>query len=379
MSVGLSGSLADFSIADVFQLIGQQRKTGLLELRNEDQRAQLLFDGGLVVSALPGKERAGDLDPVADRLVRCGVLTRSRAEEAQTACRSAAQPIGALLVERGWCSPDAVSEVEEIVTRDTIFEVLRWREGSFDFRAKPVEHELDRSRLLGAEQILMDGLRMVDEWQSFAEVVPSEETVFQRAGSFERFLESADRLGAPERSRAERVYQLVDGRIAARRVIDLARLGTFDGVRCLAELCRGGAIRALQPETVRRVRQLVQGGERRTAWLRGLAAGLAPLLVLAAVVAWVHGAPGPVRPAHPIEGSGLVALEEAYAARSVRQALEAHRLETGAWPDGLADLEASGWLPVDALATPDGRSYYSMYRDRGLVFLAPERSPRGSR
>jgi hypothetical protein len=32
VSVGLSGNLRDFGIADVFQLIGQQRKTGVLDL-----------------------------------------------------------------------------------------------------------------------------------------------------------------------------------------------------------------------------------------------------------------------------------------------------------------------------------------------------------
>ena len=52
MSAGLSGNLSDFGIADVFQLIGQQRKTGVLELRSGHARARSSrFDRGLVVSA----------------------------------------------------------------------------------------------------------------------------------------------------------------------------------------------------------------------------------------------------------------------------------------------------------------------------------------
>ena len=52
MSVGLSGNLRDFGIADVFQLIGQQRKTGVLELKGSDAahprglRPGLRRDGG---------------------------------------------------------------------------------------------------------------------------------------------------------------------------------------------------------------------------------------------------------------------------------------------------------------------------------------------
>ena len=91
MSAGLSGNLADFGIADVFQLIGQQRKTGVLELRNGSSHAHLAFDRGLVVSAGLATGRTGELDPLADRLIRCGQLTRERADEAAAAARASAQ------------------------------------------------------------------------------------------------------------------------------------------------------------------------------------------------------------------------------------------------------------------------------------------------
>ena len=77
MRVGLSGNLVDFGIADVFQLIGQQRKTGLLELRTRGAEATLVFDGGSVVAALPAGD--GDVDALSDKLVRCGLLRRAQA------------------------------------------------------------------------------------------------------------------------------------------------------------------------------------------------------------------------------------------------------------------------------------------------------------
>ena len=58
MSVGLSGNLQDFGLADVFQLIGQQRKTGVLELSSRKLRVQIVFDRGAVVSAAPVGGRA---------------------------------------------------------------------------------------------------------------------------------------------------------------------------------------------------------------------------------------------------------------------------------------------------------------------------------
>ena len=53
MTVALHGNLRDFGIGEVFQLIGQQRKTGVLEVRGQQGEVELRFDAGGVVSAAP--------------------------------------------------------------------------------------------------------------------------------------------------------------------------------------------------------------------------------------------------------------------------------------------------------------------------------------
>ena len=375
MAVGLSGNLVDFGIADVFQLIGQQRKTGVLELRNDSLRVQLVFDRGMVVSAAPCVGRPGDLDPLADRLIRCGQLTRERAEEASAACRASAQTISRILVERGWVDERRAREAEELVTRDTIFDVLRWQSGTFDFRAQGVSHGRSPADLLGAEQILMDGLRMVDEWQSFRALVPCEETVFAHGGGFERFLAAQPRSTGEVRACAERVFGLVDGRLSARRIIDLARLGTFDGVRTLAELVQAGAIRPVGSAAVRAVHASLDGSVARGGRaVVHLAAGALPVAVLAAVVWWTGvSSAHSTQPAQRIERSTLESLSRDYAMRALRQALEAYRLDRGRWPDGLEELERVDLLPPGTLAAAEGRPYYSTHRETGPILLSSER------
>jgi len=375
MGVGLSGNLVDFGIADVFQLIGQQRKTGLLELRSGSSRARLVFDRGLIVSAAPAGGRAGDVDPLADMLVRCGLLTRERAEEAMGQCRASAQTLAQLLVERSWLDAEIVARIEDLLTRDTIFEVLRWHTGSFDFRGQEVHHQRDPASLLGAEQILMDGLRMVDEWQSFAELIPSEDTVFQRVGRFETYRQHTRRESESELAMAQRVFSLVDARLDARRVVDLSQLGTFDGMRCLADLRQCGVIKPLNPEGVRHLRRAARPAGDRDAWLPRVLAAAVPLLLLAGVAGWTWTeASHAVAPAagHPIERADLAALREASRARSVRHAVEAWRLEHGSWPVSLEALRGAYGLE-GTLAAPDGRPYYSRVGEGGLIVLAPER------
>ena len=373
MSVALHGNLQDFGIADIFQLIGQQRKTGILEFRGEAGRVQLRFDRGAVVSAAPLGSRAEDA--LGEMLVRCGRLTRDQVDQLVPECEAAAQTVPLLAVSRGWISREDLDRIEDVLTRETFFEVLRWESGDFDFRAQPVEHGRRFEALLGAEQILMDGLRMVDEWQSFSEHVPSEDTVFRKTAGFKEY-RSRSRFEASQLRAAERVYQLVDGRLPVRRIIDLSLLGTFDAVRLLAELCRAEVIEPLDEEAVRRVptpppQHIRVGWEQTVSWL----AGLLPLLLLAGIAALALRGVAQDEPAagFTLQRAPIEANRAAFEALRVRYALEAHRFTDGRWPEGLSELERRGVLAAGTLAQRPAGAYYYLVREDGALLLAPER------
>jgi hypothetical protein len=370
VSVALHGNLRDFGISEVFQLIGQQRKTGVLEIAGPDERVELQFESGAIVVAAP--VGAHPDAALGDLLVRTGLLTRERLDELEREREHSLQALRRLLVASGDLSVEEVDGVEDLLTRETIFQVLRWREGSFHFSARAVGEDRDPARRLGAEQVLMDGLRMLDEWQTFADRVASPEIVFQRSGRFDgqrhRFEEGSERL-----QRAERLWLLVDGRLSARRIIDLSRLGTFEATRVLAELCDLALIEPLAPEQVQR-RPRAPKAPRAASRLRGLAAGVVPLLLLGAVAllprVLVVPPPGPLERA--IERDPVREAQLAFGARRLRAALDAHRWSTGRYPTGLLELAEGGFVAPSALAGPEGRPYYYVQRGDGYVLLAPE-------
>jgi hypothetical protein len=368
VSVGLSGNLQDFGLADVFQLIGQQRKTGVLELSNRKLRVQLAFDRGAVVSAAPLGGRADDSDPLAEMLVRCGLLTREQADAAEAACKSSAQPFARVVTERGWLGEAELLRVEEVLTRDTIFEVLRWTRGSFDFRAQAVQHSRDPATLLGAEQILMDGLRMLDEWRELSSRVPAESTVFSRFGRFESYAAAASEETPSRLEATRRLFGLIDGRLSARRVIDLALVGTFEGMRMLVALQEAGVIKAIQSAERRAPAGSRAGGARLpTLALSRAAAAIVPLALLA-LVAFLSPPRHVAVPQGRIERGDLEALREGHATRRLRAAVDTARLVDGRWPERPEALATED----RALAAPDGRPYYSRVREDGVVLLAPE-------
>jgi len=372
VSVALRGNLKDFGIAEVFQLVGQQGKTGVLEVTGDDERVQLRFDGGRIVSAAPVGEHPHAA--LGDLLVRCGLVTTEQREAAERERIASGDPLPRVLFRQGVLTVPEIEEMDDLLTRETIFRLLRWQGGSFHFDAQPVEHEREAGSLLGAEQILMDGLRMVDEHRSFAAQVPGEETIFQRVAPFERYRERA--TGEPTRRLAtcERVYLLVDGRLPVRRVVDLSRLGTFEATRILAGLVRAGVIARLTPEQLERARRRrrivpppVSPLERALA--QGLPFALAGLLL--ALALWNARPAAPAEPA-PARAP-LAAAREAFALRQLRNALDAQHHRAGVWPRELSGLADGGLLPPGALTPGDGGSYYYASDARGAVVLAPER------
>ena len=372
MSVSLRGNIEDFGIADVFQLIGQQRKTGFLEFTGAQGSVQVRFDQGAVVSAAPVGARAEEA--LGEMLARCGLLADEQVAALDRECDASAQTVPRLAVARGWISQDDLEKIEDLLTRETFFSVLRWETGEFDFRAQDVTHQRRFDSLLGAEQMLMDGLRMVDEWQSFAEVIPSDDVAYQKLAGFEEY-RSRSQLDATQMEAAELVFQLVDGRISARRIIDLSMLGTFDAMRILADLTQAEVIAPLAKEKQQRHRAVPRSSQTRPEQVRGWIAGLLPLVLLLSAVATalLGSSRGDEGPGVVLHRAPLETLREDYAARGVRHALEAYRFADGRWPGALTDLVARGVLGAEALAHPAGRPYYYVEREDGAVLLAPER------
>ena len=369
MSAALNGNLRDFGIGEVFQLIGAQQKTGILEVAGDQDTLRLAFDGGAVVQA----ERIGAYPQVAlgDMLVRAGLLTSERLLELEPTLQDDdALPLARQLVASEEVAPEQIEEIARVVTLDTIFALLRWRSGSFHFTAQPVTHARSPEQLLPAEQILMDGLRMVDEWRTFDEDVQQTDTVFERRGRFETYRE-AHRDQPPEKlAVVERLFLLIDGRLPVRRVIDLSRLGDFEGARLLSDLRRRGLIAPVDPASVR-------GGRR----LRvDLSAGPSPVGVLLAVLpfALLFAAALSIRGANDPQAAANVGIRPdpvaqagaAFEARRLRNGVEAWRFARGSWPASLDELSA--WEAAGPLAGPEAHQYYYVARGDTFLLLAPE-------
>jgi hypothetical protein len=366
VTIALHGNLRDFGMGEVFQLIGQQRKTGVLEVRGAQGEVELRFDAGGVVAAMPVADRREA--PLVDMIARCGLVPRDRLAELEHATDPDAALVPRIL-EAGLLEADALREVEDLLTRETIFDLLRWEDGSFRFVAQAIEHDRAAEQLLGAEQVLMDGLRMVDEWQAFASDRPDDATVYRRRGSVEEYRQSlAGRSdGAP--LAAERIFLLIDGRANVRRVIDLSRLGSFEGMRAFVLLARSGWIEALRARRTPATdaAPVLRGSERRIQLATVVPFALLALLALAP---WLRGTASRDPLALPAVDLDVARVRAETA--QWRALAHAHELATGRAEIDPARLAAWAGDAAPALTRSEAGVYHVAARAEGPVLLAPD-------
>lgn len=173
----LKGSLRDFSLPDLFQLIHFGKKNGTLNITNGDAKGYVCFRNGNVFFATHNWKRS----PLGERLVASGMVNEGQIDEAldlQKTTRKG-QRLGNILVELGYLSRESLEVFVEEQIRDAVFHLLRWTEGTFDFDPSQIFPEEDIGLSMSTEDLIMEGSRRLDEWYQIEKKVPSLDTVFK--------------------------------------------------------------------------------------------------------------------------------------------------------------------------------------------------------
>ena len=106
--MALKGTLKDFGIAEILQLIGQQAKSGILHLESRDDVIHIAIAEGCVVRA----ESAGrkTTERLGTLLVRADVISREELEYALDLQKKSLRRLGDILVEQHFVSKEDLRE-----------------------------------------------------------------------------------------------------------------------------------------------------------------------------------------------------------------------------------------------------------------------------
>lgn len=393
--MALEGTLHDFALPDILQLISLQKKTGLLTLRGPEDTVILGFDAGALVSA---ESQARRLDT---RLGTLLVKTRSLAPDALTKALEiqgqTLQRLGFILLKHGFCDADQLRAGLDAQVRKIAYGLFRWTDGDYVFDQQDrIDYDHEYFRPIQVESLLMEGARMVDEWPIIQKVVRSPELVFQRVAVGQRvepaegaddveeigeatFNRSREKRDGPIRiSRAEwSVYELVDGRRTIGDIVDRTFLSDFEGTKAFYDLISRGLI-----EEARRTGVMDETGVyslEMPASRPRLPLAAALLGIVLSVLAVFGARLQSLNPANsftipPRRVAALEAFQKAVSLSRLRrlsEAIDAFYLTQGRFPESPAAIASSGLLSTDDLKDPWGRPYrYILQNDTGKYYLA---------
>lgn len=397
--MALRGTLKDFGIADIFQLIGHQGKTGTLTVRDRDREVQIVFVDGSIVRAESTTRRERDL--LGRMLVRAELVTEDQLQQALSLQKQTGKRVGELLIEAGALEAATLKQFTRLQTNETIYQLFLWNGGTYEFNQAHVQMP-PGAEVIRSESVLMEGFRQVDEWPLIRKRIAGYATTFKRLQDLDQLAAAApapetdslddvfDNLGAAPKgdprlkdigSNERLVYRLIQTGRDVQKLIDLSRLGEFETCKALCALIDAHVIATEDAKTktaTTKTAAVGASGERRGP---GVGPVIARVLLVGGLVAGtVYGA----RVAGPLAKSlltrqapsGFVSQEwrDALARNHevrVRRAVELYAAEQGRLPDTLDAVVAAGLLTARDRQFPWTQPYHYAVRDGSFELLRP--------
>ncbi len=403
--MALRGTLKDFGIADIFQLIGHQGKTGILTVRNRDQEVKIHFLNGSVVRADSSTRHKRDL--LGAMLVRAEVVTEPQLTASLEIQRKTLKRLGDVLCEAGYLDRKTLAAFAKLQTSETIYRLFLWDAGTYEFTQADITGGEDVEPLR-SENVLMEGFRQVDEWPMIRRKISGYGAMFE-------ILEDLDALthaAAPTATKAEDdlgldaafgdlggegegdprrrnigqneriIYHLITPTRDVQKIIDLSRLGEFETCKALVALIDAKII-AASPEGHRKPSaEAMVGGihpRHRSRWTPALLSVAISLVLLGGTayaiwtVAFSPQATLNLRPS-PLVGFTAVEFQSSLARAQVaklKQALAVYHAETGEFPAQLDALVDANLIAPRDLRFPWQAPYYYERRGDGYALLRP--------
>jgi hypothetical protein len=380
--MALNGTLRDFGIADILQLIAQQQKTGTLHLEAKDQEVHIGFQDGVIVQAESTTRRRKDL--FGTMLVRAEIISEQQLEEALETQKRTLQRLGDVLVSTGVITKERYRQMAQLQFNETLYRLFSWKSGTYAFEQGTVHYDPADVMPVRAESVLMEGFRMVDEWPVIRKRIPRYDLVFDKvkelpSASAQQASASDDRrdrkgdfatFGESER----RIYALVTPARDIRKLIDLSCLGEFETCKALCNLVNLVYLKALpslgDPDPLQdevSVLDRVRGTLGRIAVSTVVLAGLVLVAVSSNLNPW------------SLSGSARMGFEESAVQQAVAKAqvsrleaaLDVYRLEKGEYPPSLEALVDTSLVSPSDLRYPWRDPYYYRRVAPGEFVLLP--------
>ncbi|MBS2025257.1 MAG: DUF4388 domain-containing protein [Deltaproteobacteria bacterium] len=384
--MALSGTLKDFGIADILQLIGHQQKTGSLLLKNGREEVEVSFADGNVVFA--AEKHRSSKNFLGSMLVRAEVISEPQLEEALIQQQRSLKRLGDILVEIGALSQPQLAQIARLQTTETLYKLFRWKSGTYEFTQREIDAGKSSFEPIRAESILLEGFRRMDEWPAVRKKIPWDEASCIRSQELDvRDLPQMDDGGfgfdgggggegdGKPGERHKLVYRLAEPGRTVSKIVDLTRLGEFETLKAMQELVDWNYLRIVPPArgAGAAMKELAAGG--RAFASRGgivrVAITVTFFLGTLFLLRQLLPSLGASRAEHHARRGASARLIARTQQIRLEGALELYRLEHAEYPKELNDLVQGKLVSENDLKYPFSDTWYYRKAATGFVLLPP--------
>lgn len=234
--MAIEGPLRELALTDVIQLLHLSRKTGTLSVTSESSARPGLvyFTQGSIV----GARSPGDSSRLGRLLIMAGKATAGQIDAAlESQRRAPGMRLGMLLVQTQGIAAIDVQRQLRFQVEETVFELVRWRDGYFRFEETQPFDPGPILVKLPTESLLMEALRRSDEWAELASGEPD--------ASLVPMLVEHEPDASSVLSLQPREWQVLSAVNGGHSLRDIARelgRGEFDVAKAVYSLVAGGVI-----------------------------------------------------------------------------------------------------------------------------------------
>ncbi|MCX7726582.1 MAG: DUF4388 domain-containing protein [Chitinispirillaceae bacterium] len=239
----ISGTLREFILADVMQLLAQQKITGKLILDNGKKEGYVFFKDGLVVSAMyEGESFQAKLFCFFTEIRQ---ETKSKVREFFSKYEGRIAELTQYIENKGILAHEELYNYATNLIMDIACSFFFWKGGQYKFEAlRTVDHLIPAGVSIPVENIVMEAMRRVDEWNRIRKNF-NEETIFMHTDKKVDLSNFNNPLEKPELY----LYLRIDGTTPVKDLLSDAFISEYRTYESINFLLTEGLIVPL-PETV---------------------------------------------------------------------------------------------------------------------------------
>ena len=331
--MALAGNIKEFGLADIFQIVSLQQKTGELIVQGKDGSVNILLESGFIVGANATFRSIEErLERALERSEAINKFQLKRALETQ---KKTLQPLWTVLAETKAVNVDTLKNVLSQQIHETIYHILRWTEGEYRFEPKKsVEYDRQLISPINTEFLVMEGFRITDEWPEVEKVITS----------FQLMVRRAPHVDAPPQDLSEgeaKLFKLLAQDHSVQDLIDIGQQGEFETCQNLYGLMKRKIVERIPDKKGKAAAQKRSSSVGIGDILLKAAGVLAMLAVVAAMIFLLQFLPDDLSLVHKPNLGGVNAMKQ-FAAQSellrVSSQVSRYYLLKKQWPASLDDL-----------------------------------------